>query len=93
MLRRTMAAAALLGASILPAEEGALEKTIPFPRDRYGEVNLVYKKCTIQTLQANNYPDEEDIEKARAAGFDAHLAKPPTLDQMERLLESLPPRQ
>jgi hypothetical protein len=66
MLRRTMAAAALLGASILLAEEGVLEKTIPFPRDRYGEVNLVYKKCTIQTLQANNYPDEEDIEKARA---------------------------
>ena len=66
MLRRTLAAAALLGASFLPGEEGVLEKTIDFPRNRVGEVGLVYKKCTIETLQARNYPDDEDIEKARA---------------------------
>ena len=69
MLRRatsTAAAAVLLGASFLLAEEGVLEKTIDFPRRGAGRVDLVYKKCTIQTLEARNYPDEEDIEKARA---------------------------
>jgi len=30
----------------------------------------------------------EDIEKAMAAGFDRHLAKPPDLDALERLLAS-----
>ena len=66
MLRRTLAAAALLGASVLLAEEGVLEKTIAFPRDRYGELNLVYKKCTIRYIEPKNFPDHEDIEKARA---------------------------
>ena len=66
MSRRTLAAAALLGASVLFAEEGVLEKTIAFPRDRYGELNMVYKKCTIRYVEPKNYPDQEDIEKARA---------------------------
>jgi hypothetical protein len=66
MLRRILAAAALVGAAVLLAEEGVLEKTIPFPRDRYGELNLVYKKCTILHIEPRNYPDQEDIEKARA---------------------------
>ena len=56
----------MLGAASLLAEEGVLEKTIDFPRNREGEVGLVYKKCTIETLQARNYPDDEDIQKARA---------------------------
>ncbi len=66
MLRRTLASAALLAASVLLAEEGVLEKTIAFPRRGPEKVGLVYKKCTIETLEARNYPDEEDIEKARA---------------------------
>ena len=66
MSRPTIAAALLLAGSVLLAEEGVLEKTIDFPRRGAGRVDLVYKKCTIQTLEARNYPDEEDIEKARA---------------------------
>ena len=66
MLRRTLAAAALFGASVLLAEEGVLEKTIAFPRDHYGALNMVYKKCTIRSIEPKNYPDQEDIEKARA---------------------------
>jgi hypothetical protein len=63
-----MLAAALLlaAASALAAEEGVVEKTIPFPRRGPEKVDLVYKKCAIQTLEARNYPDSEDIEKARA---------------------------
>ncbi|GAO05007.1 ATP-binding protein [Anaeromyxobacter sp. PSR-1] len=32
------------------------------------------------------YAQPEDVQRARDAGFDAHLAKPPDLDQLERLL-------
>ena len=66
MSRPLLAAALLLAGSVLLADEGVLEKTIDFPRRGPGRVDLVYKKCTIQTLEARNYPDEEDIEKARA---------------------------
>src|SRR5262245_15017623 len=66
MSRRMLAAALVLAASPLAAEEGVVEKVIPFPRRGPEKVDLVYKKCTIQTLEARNYPDQEDIEKARA---------------------------
>jgi hypothetical protein len=67
MRHRLLAAALLLAAaSALTAEEGVVAKTIPFPRRGPEKVDLVYKKCTIQTLEARNYPDSEDIEKARA---------------------------
>jgi hypothetical protein len=71
-MRRLVFAAILLGAlgafsaAPLTAEEGDFEKTIPFPRHHAGEVGITYMKCTIRTLEARNYPDEEDIEKARA---------------------------
>jgi hypothetical protein len=66
MQPRKIAAALVLAAVPLLGEEGVLEKTIPFPRHREGEVGLTYMKCKIETLQARNYPDSEDIEKARA---------------------------
>jgi two-component system CheB/CheR fusion protein len=34
----------------------------------------------------SGFTRSEDIERARAAGFDQHLAKPPDLDVLERLL-------
>ncbi len=66
MSRRILAATVLLFAATLLAEEGVLEKTIAFPRRGAEKVGLVYKKCTIDTLEARNYPNEEDVEKARA---------------------------
>jgi len=65
-IRLLFVAAALLGAAFVPAEEGVFEKTIPFLRHHEGEVGITYAKCTIRTLEARNYPDQEDIEKARA---------------------------
>jgi CheY-like chemotaxis protein len=37
-------------------------------------------------VAVSGYAQAEDRERARAAGFDAHLAKPPRLDDLERLL-------
>ena len=62
-------AAALLvafAAAPLAAEEGSFDKVIPFPRHHQGDVGITYAKCTIRSLEARNYPEEEDIEKARA---------------------------
>ena len=59
-------AALLAAAASVPAEEGVFEKTIPFPRRHEGEVGITYAKCTIRSLEARNYPDEEDVAKARA---------------------------
>ncbi|WP_242343396.1 PAS domain-containing protein [Anaeromyxobacter terrae] len=37
----------------------------------------------------SGYAQREDLEKAREAGFDAHLPKPPSLDRLEALLGAL----
>jgi CheY-like chemotaxis protein len=34
----------------------------------------------------SGYASHFDVEEARAAGFDHHLAKPPDLDELQRLL-------
>ncbi len=67
MSRRMLAAAALLAAASLAAEDGQFEKTIPFPRNREARLDFTARKCTIRTVQVRNYPDAEDIEKARAS--------------------------
>jgi PAS domain S-box-containing protein len=37
------------------------------------------------------YAAPEDLERARAAGFDRHVAKPPTLEKLESLFAEAPP--
>ena len=66
MRRLALCAAALLICSFALAEEGVFEKTIPFPRRHQEDLGITYAKCTIRSLEARNYPEEEDIEKARA---------------------------
>jgi len=38
-------------------------------------------------LALSGYSAPEDIARAREAGFDAHLAKPPSLDKLEEILD------
>ncbi|HEX5060346.1 MAG TPA: ATP-binding protein [Kofleriaceae bacterium] len=40
----------------------------------------------------SGYARAEDVRRAKAAGFDRHLAKPARLDQIDRLLAELVPR-
>ena len=60
------AAALLLTAATVRAEDGRFDKTIPFPRSHEAKLDWTYQKCTIRTLEVRNYPNEEDIEKARS---------------------------
>jgi two-component system CheB/CheR fusion protein len=41
-------------------------------------------------VAVTGYAGPEDVARSRQAGFDAHLAKPTTLEQIEHLLEALP---
>lgn len=55
----------LASAAALSAADGAFEKTIPVPRDSDARLDWKYRDCSVHSLTLRNYPDEEDIEKAR----------------------------
>ena len=68
--RLFVAIGGFLAAAALGAEDGRFEKTIPFPRTGEARLNWTYEKCTIRSVQVRNYPDREDIEKARPSDPD-----------------------
>jgi hypothetical protein len=73
MLRRFLSPAALLiCAAALLAEDGRFDKTIPFPRNGDVVLDWTYQKCTVRSVQVRNYPNSEDIEKARTKDPDDH---------------------
>jgi hypothetical protein len=68
--RLTLIAAFLLATAALAAEAGRFEKTIPFPRGTEATLDWTHQKCTVRSVQVRNYPDREDIEKAREKDHD-----------------------
>jgi len=48
------------------AEDGRFDKTINFPRNGDAKLDWKYEKVTIRSVECRNYPNEEDIEKARS---------------------------
>jgi hypothetical protein len=68
MSRILLAPAVLfLFAAALPADDGRFEKTVPFPRSGEARLDWTNQKCTVEGVVVRNYPDREDIEKARAS--------------------------
>ncbi len=63
--RALVAVTLLLAAGAAPGADGRFEKTIPFPRHGDARLDWTYEKCTIRSVQVRNFPDAEDIEKAR----------------------------
>jgi hypothetical protein len=59
-------------AGILLAENGRFEKTINFPRGTDAKLDFSYEKVTVREVQCRNYPDGEDVEKARTKDHDDH---------------------
>jgi hypothetical protein len=41
------------------------EKTIPIPRAGVARLGWTVNRCTVESVELRNYPDSEDIEKAR----------------------------
>jgi hypothetical protein len=72
--RWAIPAVLILGAiaSVLPAENGRFEKTIAFPRGTDAKLDFTYEKVTVREVQCRNYPDAEDVEKARTKDHDDH---------------------
>ncbi|HTR03595.1 MAG TPA: hypothetical protein VMN82_10405 [Thermoanaerobaculia bacterium] len=62
---RDLAPAMFLVAAVTAAQDGRFDKTIPFPRTREATLNWTFEKVTIRSLEVRNYPNDEDIEKAR----------------------------
>jgi two-component system CheB/CheR fusion protein len=44
----------------------------------------------VMLVALTGYAGPDDVAQAREAGFDAHLAKPPTMDAVERVLQGRP---
>jgi hypothetical protein len=51
-------------ASMAGAQQ-SFDKTIPVPRTGVARLNWTANACSVVSLELRNYPDEEDIEKAR----------------------------
>jgi len=66
------AAFLLAAAPLLLAENGRFEKTINFPRGTDAKLDFSYEKVTVREVQCRNYPDSEDVEKARTKDHDDH---------------------
>ena len=68
MKGRVLAAAALAFAVVAAAraEDGHFDKTIAFPRNGDAKLDWKYDKVTIRSVECRNYPNDEDIEKARS---------------------------
>jgi len=66
----TVAAALLLGAAAVHAE--SFEKTIPVPRTGVARLNWTAGGCSVASVELRNYPDTEDVEKARKSDPNDH---------------------
>jgi PAS domain S-box-containing protein len=49
--------------------------------------------CHTHLIALSGYALPEDLRRAAQAGFEHHLAKPPSIEKLERILASLPSRQ
>ncbi|HEV8231736.1 MAG TPA: hypothetical protein VGQ75_05270 [Thermoanaerobaculia bacterium] len=65
-MRRLLIALLLAGPTTLFAAEGSFEKTIPVPRDRDAKLGWAHQGCRVASVTLRNYPDQEDIDEARA---------------------------
>jgi CheY-like chemotaxis protein len=57
--------------------------------DGYGVARALRAEPSLRgsrLVAVSGYASAEDVRKAREAGFDEHLAKPPDFDRLERLL-------
>jgi hypothetical protein len=57
----------LLGthAGAIGAAPASFEKTIPVPRSGVARLGWTSDRCSVVSVELRNYPDSEDIEKAR----------------------------
>jgi hypothetical protein len=71
-IRWAIPAAFVLASSALLAQNGRFEKVIAFPRGTDAKLDFTYQKVSVREVQCRNYPDSEDVEKARTKDHDDH---------------------
>jgi hypothetical protein len=47
------------------AAQQSFDKTIPIPKTGVARLNWTADRCSVTSLELRNFPDEEDVEKAR----------------------------
>jgi CheY-like chemotaxis protein len=47
---------------------------------------------SVALVALTGYAGPEDLARATAAGFEHHMAKPPSMEKLELILASLPPQ-
>ena len=67
-----VAAALVLGGSAAALSAESFEKTIPPPRTGVARLNWSAGGCSVSSVELRNYPDAEDIEKARKSDPNDH---------------------
>ena len=73
-MKKRILALALAGAcaaAFAPAQQ-EFEKTIPVPRTGVARLNWTADRCTVLSVELRNYPDAEDIDKARHSDPNDH---------------------
>lgn len=73
-MRTRILALAVVGAcvgAVAPAQQ-EFEKTIPVPRTGVARLNWTSDRCSVLSVELRNYPDEEDIDKARSSDPNDH---------------------
>lgn len=73
MNKRTLALA-LLGAAVgaIAAAQQDFEKTIPVPRAGVARLGWAADRCSVVNVELRNYPDAQDIDKARHSDPNDH---------------------
>ena len=62
----------LLAAWAAAASAESFEKTVPVPRTGVARLNWSAGQCSVVLVELRNYPDSEDIEKARKSDPNDH---------------------
>ena len=62
----------LLAALSAAAAAESFEKTVPVPRTGVARLNWSAGQCSVVLVELRNYPDSEDIEKARKSDPNDH---------------------
>lgn len=72
MMTRFAMLSLLLAASAAAAAAESFEKTVPVPRTGVARLNWSAGQCSVVLVELRNYPDSEDIEKARKSDPNDH---------------------
>jgi hypothetical protein len=72
-MKTRLALLSLIAAAVATAASAeSFEKTVPVPRTGVARLNWTSGQCSVALVELRNYPEQEDIEKARKSDPNDH---------------------